>query len=49
MVDETRRDSYYNNPVASGNEPPVLATVDGEFKQLIAVRTYAIFLFILPQ
>ncbi|KAF7829476.1 Bromodomain and PHD finger-containing protein 3 [Senna tora] len=37
MVDETRRDTYYKPPVASGNEPPMLDTVEEEFKQLIAV------------
>lgn len=40
VVDETRRDTY-KQPVASGNEPPVLATVE-EFNQLIAVGTYFI-------
>lgn len=36
-VDETRRDTY-KNPVASGNEPPVLATFEDNVKQLLAVR-----------
>ncbi|KAK7311022.1 hypothetical protein RJT34_08874 [Clitoria ternatea] len=40
MVDETRRDTY-NNPVALGNEPPVLTTVEDEFKQLLAVGLHA--------
>ncbi|KAE9609469.1 hypothetical protein Lal_00020660 [Lupinus albus] len=36
VVDETRRDTY-NHPVALGNEPPLVATVENEFKQLLAV------------
>ncbi|KAI9113206.1 hypothetical protein K1719_015731 [Acacia pycnantha] len=36
MVDETRRDTY-KHPVATENESPVLATIEEEFKQLIAV------------
>ncbi|XP_054799644.1 uncharacterized protein LOC129304044 isoform X2 [Prosopis cineraria] len=35
MVDETKRDTY-KHPVATENDPPVLATIE-EFKQLIAV------------
>ncbi|KAK7351811.1 hypothetical protein VNO77_11522 [Canavalia gladiata] len=40
MVDETRRDTY-KNPVALANEPPVLTTVEDEFKQLLAVGLHA--------
>ncbi|XP_061372797.1 uncharacterized protein LOC133315232 [Gastrolobium bilobum] len=41
MVDETRRDTY-KNPVAVGNKPPpVLAAVEDEFKQLLAVGLHA--------
>ena len=36
MVDETRRDTY-KHPVATENESPVLARIEEEFKQLIAV------------
>ncbi|XP_057730936.1 uncharacterized protein LOC130946277 isoform X1 [Arachis stenosperma] len=39
-VDETRRDTY-NCPVPSRNEPPVLTTVEDEFKQLLAVGLHA--------
>ncbi|KAE9586673.1 putative chromatin remodeler Bromodomain family [Lupinus albus] len=35
-VDETRRDTY-NHPVALRNEPPLVATVEDELKQLLAV------------
>lgn len=45
MVDETRRDTY-KHPVATENESPVLARIEEEFKQLIAVRTYFIFYFL---
>ncbi|XP_019438109.1 PREDICTED: uncharacterized protein LOC109344002 isoform X2 [Lupinus angustifolius] len=36
VVDETKRDTY-NNPVAFRNQPPLLATVEDELKQLLAV------------
>ncbi|CAL0318959.1 unnamed protein product [Lupinus luteus] len=36
VVDETRRDTY-NHPVTLRNEPPLVATVENEFKQLLAV------------
>jgi len=36
-VDETRRDTY-RNPVAVGNEPPVLTAFEDNSKQLLAVR-----------
>ncbi|OIV96257.1 hypothetical protein TanjilG_05097 [Lupinus angustifolius] len=36
VVDETRRDTY-NHLVTLRNEPPLVATVENEFKQLLAV------------
>nr|KYP47790.1 Bromodomain and PHD finger-containing protein 3 [Cajanus cajan] len=39
VVDETRRDTY-KNPMTSGNERPVLTTVEDEFKQLLAVGVH---------
>ncbi|KAK7283459.1 hypothetical protein RIF29_12990 [Crotalaria pallida] len=36
VVDETRRDTY-NHPVPLRNGPPLMATVEDEFKQLLAV------------
>ncbi|CAL0326957.1 unnamed protein product [Lupinus luteus] len=36
VVDDTRRDTY-NHPVALRNEPPLVATVEDELKQLLAV------------
>lgn len=47
MVDETRRDTY-KLPVALGNERPLVATVEDEFKQLLAVGI-SIFLFLFLQ
>ncbi|KAJ7966979.1 Bromodomain-containing protein [Quillaja saponaria] len=35
-IDETRRDTY-KHPLTNGHAPPVLATVEGEVKQLMAV------------
>jgi len=46
-VDETRRDSY-KIPVTSGNEGPLLTTVEDEVKQLLAVRTSVFFLLFFP-
>lgn len=46
VVDETRRDSY-KLPVTSGNEGPLLTTVEDEVKQLLAVRTSVFFFFFL--
>jgi len=45
-VDETRRDTY-RNPVAVGNEPPVLTAFEDNSKQLLAVRN-SIFRFRFP-